>query len=109
MMALIDRSPADVRVQVTRGDDLPVHRWQVSPGVVSDAVAQVRVRPDRKSQLVLDLDAKAVPGGFEFGGVPLSVAPGSYFWDVEVVLDGVRWTIMSGRFVVSDDVSEVVP
>jgi len=72
---------------------------------ITAPVAQVRVRKDSGSTLVLDLDATVVGNNIVVGdGVALNVDPGTYWWDLQVS----DLTVVAGTFRVLNDVSEVV-
>lgn len=103
-----DLTPAEWNFTRTQGDVmLPTTFGSIaingSPLLVTSAEAQVRVRRDRTSTLVLDLDPSFAADAVTVGdGVALDVAPGVYWWDVQVN----DLTIVAGTFRVLNDVSE---
>lgn len=105
-------------------DDLSPGRWDITrtqgdtnvqtsftlvkdgaPWAPDEVSAQVRVRRDRGSQLVLDLEPDVAVNVVTLGGVPLEVPSGVYWWDLEVVDDDGVLTVLAGRFQVVPDVT----
>lgn len=105
-MPSLDWTPAPCPITVTHGDTtqeatftLTTDDGDLEP---ADVIAQVRVRRDRASTLVLDLEPTVAGNVVTLpADIDIDAAPGSYWWDMQV--DGL--TVVSGSYRVLRDVS----
>ena len=113
-MAQSNLTPAEFPWTVTRGDHTVAVEFALardgSAWSVDTVLAQVRESRSRTSDLVLDLDASVSGSTVTVGdGVSLaSVAPGLFYWDLQVTDGGEILTVVGGTFRVLDDVSHPV-
>lgn len=105
-MPSLDWTPAPCPTTVTYGDVTQEVTIQLEqngePWEPDTVIAQVRVRRDRTSALVMDLEPTiagstvTLPEGIDIDG-----DPGSYWWDLQA--DGL--TVLSGSYRILRDVS----
>lgn len=107
-----NQSPARWPISATRGDALIVTDFTLDrDGVawsVDSARAQVRTGPSRTAEVVLELTTTVAGAVVSVGGDVLDVAPGTWFWDLEVTDAGDALTVVAGTFEVLDDVTDEV-
>lgn len=110
-MAGTDLLPADWPWSQTRGDTTVATAFTLERDDVAwnvdEAVAQVRERRARSSELVMELTTEIVGNVVTVGdGDSLEgVDPGTYYWDLQVTDGGEVLTVVGGRFFVADDVT----
>ena len=105
-MPSLDWTPASCPITVTHGDttqEVTIELEQDdTPWNPDTVIAQVRVRRDRTSTLVMDLeptvdgDTVTLPAGLD-----IDADPGSYWWDLQA--DGL--TVLTGAYRILKDVS----
>lgn len=105
-MASLDWSPASCPTTVTYGDltqqaTVTLER-DGDPWEPDTVIAQVRVKRNRSSALLMDLEPTVAGNVVTLpAGIEIDAAPGSWWWDLQA--DGL--TVLSGEYRVLRDVS----